>query len=93
MNTSLDIQDGIYGVSTHIIPSLKGSVYRLLRILYSGKGVNSIPVGYAKQEQVGRNQAMFDRHKWGDTSAEIARDFGISIFRVHQIVSNLITKQ
>jgi len=58
----------------------------LLRNLYSGKSVNSTPTSYALSEQLDRNRAMIDCHKQGDTLAEIARDFGISISRVHQIV-------
>lgn len=71
------------------LPSLKGSVSRLLRILYSDSSLNTTPVSYLKEEKTDRNQSMLDRHKHGDTLAEIAHDYGISVARVHQIISKL----
>jgi len=44
------------------------------------------PVSYAKPERIVRNQVMLERHKQGYTLAEIARDFDLSISRVHQII-------
>lgn len=41
-----------------------------------------------KQELTERNQSITERYIQGDTLAVIAREFGISIARVHQIIRN-----
>ena len=78
------------GVQHTSLPSLKISVSRLLEILYSQHNTNSAPISYLKPEKEDRNQLMLDRYMQGDTLSKIAKDFEISIARVHQIISRLI---
>ena len=69
------------------LPSLKASVHALLKILSPAQDGDSNPVSYLKDKKTERNLKMFKRYQSGDTLAAIANDYGISIARVHQIVS------
>ncbi len=57
-----------------------------MNILSPKQSVHSAPVSYLKQEKVSQNQIILQRYQDGDTLAEIASDYQISIARVHQII-------
>ncbi len=69
------------------LPSLKISSLILLKFLRLDENKIITPVKYQKVEQTDRNRKMCQRYKQGDTLYEIARDYNISIARVHQIIS------
>lgn len=59
--------------------------------MYSGKTLQNDVVNYLTEEKTDRNQIMSDRYQQGDTLAKIADDYGISVARVHQIISKKIS--
>jgi hypothetical protein len=74
------------GFGTGRVPSLRVAIRRMLRQLYRGIPLPSLPVSKKHLSFDDRNRQICTRYHAGDTLEEIACDFALSHQRVHQII-------
>jgi hypothetical protein len=74
------------GYGTPPLPSLNTAIWRVLKQHYQGIPLPTLPVTNKHISQAARNQLICSRYISGATLEQIARDFGLSHQRVHQII-------
>ena len=73
----------VWGTSVH---SLERATQALLRLLYTGQLAPDVPQSNKTPEKVKRNAEIKRRYAEGESVPDLAREFGISEQRVHQIL-------
>ncbi|MCU0463923.1 MAG: hypothetical protein MUF38_05090 [Anaerolineae bacterium] len=74
------------GITDAALPNLSAAIFRLLEILYSDEPQPLNPISNKHLSNAERNGQICARHAAGDTLEEIAKDFNLSLQRVHQII-------
>jgi DNA-binding NarL/FixJ family response regulator len=72
-------------VGATALHSVEKAAQEVLKRLYGSNPPPEQPVSNFRIAKTDRNQQIIERYEGGDTLAEIARDFNISVNRVHQI--------
>ncbi|MFP4324223.1 MAG: helix-turn-helix domain-containing protein [Anaerolineales bacterium] len=76
-------QTPVWGTSVH---SLETATQTVLRLLYSGQPTPQNPQSNKTPRKVKRNDEIRERYAQGETIPELAKAFGLSNARVHQIL-------
>jgi len=73
----------VWGISVH---SLKQATQAVLLLLYQGQLIPQVPKSDKWKRKTRRNKQIRDRYAEGESIPELAKAFGLSNARVHQIL-------
>ena len=73
----------VWGTSVH---SLEDAAQRILNLLYGDQPPSKFPISNLTPKKTRRNQELRQRYADGESVPDLAKAFGISEQRVHQIL-------
>ena len=73
----------VWGISVH---SLEDAAHRILKLLYADQPPSKTPISNVTPKKIHRNAEIKRRYADGESVPDLAKAFGISEQRVHQIL-------